>query len=106
MQIPKIEEQLLLALLPKDEADERDIVLEVMFSALRILYTYVSYKLRVAHLSAISFPMQNLICNARCRYNMPFGTSIRRCNIRLCPRLQVWCAYSKIYHTTYELPVP
>ena len=56
-----MEEQLLLALLPKDEADERDIVLEVMFSALRILYTYVSYKLRVAHLSDISFPMQNLI---------------------------------------------
>lgn len=38
MQIPKIEEQLLLSLLPKDEADERDIVLEVNSSA---FYEYV-----------------------------------------------------------------
>lgn len=29
MQIPNLEEQLLVSLLPKDEADERDIVLEV-----------------------------------------------------------------------------
>ena len=32
MQVPKLEEQLLLSLLPQDEADQRDIVLEVLIT--------------------------------------------------------------------------
>lgn len=31
LQIPELEDQLLVSLLPKDEADERDIVLEALY---------------------------------------------------------------------------
>lgn len=36
VQMPKLEEQLLLSLLPRDEADQRDIVLEVTYSILSL----------------------------------------------------------------------
>ena len=34
LQIPQLEDQLLVSLLPKDEADERDVVLEVRPNAM------------------------------------------------------------------------
>ena len=46
VQMPKLEEQLLLSLLPRDEADQRDIVLEVIGYLLKsFLVTCVSLSL-------------------------------------------------------------
>ena len=63
MQIPKIEEQLLLSLLPKDEADERDIVLEVKSSA---FYNCVVQLESCSYVLSSGYPKNNRKRSASC----------------------------------------